>query len=305
MCQIFKTFAGAGEFETSSVKGMGRGGVNPTNAKRLPKILYFPRMSIHEPDQSVWDSFWARKKDLSKVYPASPTIIRTIEKHFPNVKGLKILEVGPGTGRDSATLAHRGADVYVLDFSVESLKTVESLRLREHLEDNLHCIRGDAFHAPFPDGTFDLVFHQGLAEHFVNPNPLIAENFRIVKPGGFLLCDVPQTFHLYTVIKHILIAMDKWFAGWETQFTINGLRKLLTRAGFVPKYEYGDWMRPNLFYRMLREACFKLNVELPKYPFAGTAFQKANNAFLDALDRVPLARYTQLSIGILAEKPRS
>ena len=55
-------------------------------------------MSIKEPDQSVWDRFWARKQDLSKVYPASPAIRKTIHKYFPNVQGLKILEVGPGTG---------------------------------------------------------------------------------------------------------------------------------------------------------------------------------------------------------------
>ncbi len=73
-------------------------------------------MSIKEPDQSVWDRFWARKQDLSKVYPASPAIRKTIHKYFPNVQGLKILEVGPGTGRDSAELARQGADVYVLDF---------------------------------------------------------------------------------------------------------------------------------------------------------------------------------------------
>ena len=261
-------------------------------------------MTIQEPDQSVWDRFWARKKDLSKVYPASPTILKTIYKHFPNVRGMKILEVGPGSGRDSADLAKQGADVYVLDFSAESLKTVEALRIREHLYENLHCIRGDAFHSPFPDGTFDLVFHQGLAEHFVDPQPLIEENFRIVKPGGYFLCDVPQTFHLYTVVKHILIAMKKWFAGWETQFTIGQLRRLVKSSGFQIRYEYGDWMRPNFFYRSFRELCFKFNVELPKYTFACTAYQKANNWILDRFDRIALSRYTQLSIGILSQKPK-
>lgn len=276
--------------------------VSPASARAV-FLTYIFIMPIREPDQSVWDRFWARKKDLSKVYPASPTILKTIYKHFPNVKGMKILEVGPGSGRDSADLARRGADVYVLDFSAESLKTVESLRIRENLEENLHCVRGDAFKAPFPNGTFDLVFHQGLAEHFRNPKPLIAENFRIVKPGGHILCDVPQTVHPYTVIKHVLIAMGKWFAGWETQFTVGELRKLLKSAGFEIEYEYGDWMRPNLFYRMLRELCFKAHVELPKYPLAGSAYQKAKDAFLDAFDRIPVSRYTQLSIGILAKKP--
>jgi hypothetical protein len=98
--------------------------------------------------------------------------------------------------------------------------------------------------------------------------------------------------------------MGKWFAGWETQFSIRDLRSLIQRAGFQITYEYGDWMRPNLFYRILRELCFKFNVELPKYPLHGTVYQKMKDAFLDAFDRVPFARYTQLSIGILAQKPK-
>ena len=44
---------------------------------------------------------------------------------------------------------------------------------------------GDAFALPFADGTFDVVFHQGLLEHFRNPDDLIAENARVLKPGGY------------------------------------------------------------------------------------------------------------------------
>src|SRR5574344_2071544 len=204
--------------------------------KRPPEFAFFEIwyicgiMPIREPDQAVWNRFWDSKNDIDKVYPSSPTILKAILKNFPRLEGKKILEVGAGSGRDSAELARRGADVYVLDFAEGSLKIVNGLLIREHLEENLHLVRGDAFHAPFPDGTFDLVFHQGLAEHFTDPKPLIRENFRIVRPGGYCLCDVPQTVHPYTVIKHILIAMDKWFAGWETQFTMAQLKSLMRGA---------------------------------------------------------------------------
>ena len=114
---------------------------------------------------------------------------------------------------------------------------------------------------------------------------------------------MPQTVHPYTVIKHILIAMDKWFAGWEKQFTMPQLKKLMRDAGFKCEYAYGDWMRPNLFYRMLRELGFKFGVELPKYPLNGTAYQKAKDALLDALVSVPVMHYTQLSIGVIGRKP--
>ena len=259
-------------------------------------------MSIKEPDQSVWNRFWQRKNDMDKVYPSSPSIMNAIKKNF-KLEGLKVLEVGAGTGRDSAELARLGADVYVLDFAENSLKIVDSLRAKENLYGNLKLVRGDAFKAPFPDCTFDLVFHQGLAEHFKDSLPLLKENYRILKHGGCCLCDVPQTVHPYTIIKHILIAMDKWFAGWEKQFTMPQLKKLMKDAGFVCEYAYGDWMRPNLYYRILRELGFKFGVELPKYPLQGTIYQKAKDALLDALQSNSLMHYTQLCIGVLGRKP--
>ncbi len=258
-------------------------------------------MSIKEPDQSVWNRFWQRKNDMDKVYPSSPSIIEAIKKNF-KLEGLKVLEVGAGTGRDSAELARLGADVYVLDYAENSLKIVNSLRESEGLT-NLHLVRGDAFKSPFPDNTFDLVFHQGLAEHFKDSLPLIQENYRVVKHGGCCLCDVPQTVHPYTVIKHILIAMDKWFAGWEKQFTMGQLKTLMRDAGFECIYAYGDWMRPNLFYRILRELGFKFGIELPKYPLDGTAYQKFKDKILDSLQSVPVMHYTQLCIGVIGRKP--
>lgn len=260
-------------------------------------------MAFREPDQSVWNKFWNKKTDLDKVYPSSPSLGDTVRKKF-NLKGMKIAEIGAGTGRDSAAFAQAGAEVYVLDFAENSLKIVDSLRKRdETLRKNLHLVRGDAFSSPFFNDSFDLVFHQGLAEHFKNPLALLKENFRIIKPGGFCLCDVPQTFHPYTILKHILIAMDKWFAGWETEFTMPELKRLMKEAGFVFEYAYGDWMRPNLYYRVLREFLMRFNVELPKYPLKGSAYQKCKDSVLDSLRDFPLAHWTQLSIGVLGRKP--
>lgn len=266
------------------------------------RIFIYLGGMIKEPDQSVWNRFWEQKNDMKKVYPSSPSVLQAIKKNF-KLDGLKVLEVGAGTGRDSAELARLGAEVYVLDFADNSLKIVDGLRCRENLTENLHLIRGDAFKSPFPDNTFDLVFHQGLAEHFKDSLPLIKENFRILKHGGCCLCDVPQTVHPYTVIKHILIAFDKWFAGWEKQFTMPQLKALMTEAGFENIYAYGDWMRPNLFYRILREIGFKVGVELPKYPFQGTEYQKLKDSLLDAIQSKSWAHWTQLSIGVIGRKP--
>jgi ubiquinone/menaquinone biosynthesis C-methylase UbiE len=252
-----------------------------------------------EPSVSVWNSFWSKKKDLDKVYPSSPSVLKAILGMGP-VKGLKILEVGAGTGRDSLMLARAGATVFILDYSEESLKIGAELALEA--PGNLHLVQGNAFNSPFPSETFDIVFHQGLAEHFKDPLPLLKENARLLKKGGFCLCDVPQTFHIYTVIKHILIAFDKWFAGWETEFTMPQLKKLMKSAGLEIAHSYGDWMRPNLMYRIFREIGLKFGLNMPKYPLQGTAYQKCKDKILEVVSHCPASSYTQVCIGVVGKK---
>jgi len=252
-----------------------------------------------EPTVSVWNRFWSRKKDLDKVYPSSPAVLKAILSMGP-VENLRILEVGAGTGRDSLALAQAGAQVFILDYSEQSLKISGELAVQAR--GNLHLVQGNAFNSPFPDESFDIVFHQGLAEHFKEPLPLLKENARLLKKGGLCLCDVPQTFHLYTVLKHILIAINKWFAGWETEFTMPQLRRLMKNAGLEIVYEYGDWMRPNLIYRIFREIGFKLGIEMPKYPLQGTKYQKLKDKFLDCISHCNISRYTQVCIGVIGRK---
>lgn len=251
------------------------------------------------PTVSVWNEFWNRKKDLDKVYPSSPTVLKAILSRGP-VENLKILEVGAGTGRDSFELARAGAKVFILDYSEKSLSISSELAMQA--QNNLFLIQGDAFNAPFPDETFDIVFHQGLAEHFKDPLLLLKENVRLLKKGGFCLCDVPQTFHLYTLLKHILIAMNKWFAGWESEFTISQLKKLMEKAGLEVVYNYGDWMRPNLIYRIVREIGLKFKIELPKYPLKGSAYQKIKDRILNTISKYSISRYTQVCIGVIGKK---
>jgi len=66
----------------------------------------------------------------------------------------------------------------------------------------VHPVCADACRMPFREGAFDLVFHQGLMEHFRDPAPLLRENARVLKRGGHLLVDVPQRFHVYTLAKN-------------------------------------------------------------------------------------------------------
>lgn len=191
-----------------------------------------------------------------------------------------------------------GADVSLLDYSEESLSLIRLLT-KNH---GVKLIMGDGRMCPFPSNTFDIVFHQGLLEHFRLPYDLLRENHRILKPGGLLIVDVPQTFHFYTVMKHLLIMLGLWFGGWERQFTAASLAGLLRRSGFNPVYTYGDWSRPGILYKILRQVLMKLKITLPMYPaYLGPA-TRWFYGLQEKLRMKKILLYTVLSVGVAARK---
>lgn len=246
-----------------------------------------------------WENFWKDREAIQEVYSNEDRIYLNLIK-VSNVDGKKILEVGAGSGRDSFRLAQENGVVFVLDYSPQALKIVSNLNLKN--DSRVFLIQGDACHIPMPDASMDIVFHQGLMEHFKDPMPLLKEHFRILKPGGFLLVDVPQKYHIYTLIKQVLIFFNKWFAGWETQFSIGQLKKLIQQAGFEVRHHYGRWMRPSLFYRIFREILKKMNIKLAQYPSGFRLTRTVRDWLRDKMITRRWAFYTFLDIGVIGRK---
>jgi SAM-dependent methyltransferase len=195
-------------------------------------------------------------------------------------------------------MGRNGARVFILDYSKESLRLVHA----GIKDDSISLIRADARQAPFPDQSFDIVFHQGLLEHFRIPYDLLRENHRILKKDGLLLVDVPQTFHFYTIMKKILLCLGLWFAGWERQFTLNSLSRILTECGFVPVHSYGDWSRPGIIYKIIRGVFGKIGINLPMFPHYLGGITASFYRIQGRLRRKRLFLFTVLSIGIIARK---
>lgn len=250
------------------------------------------------PTQATWDRYWGGRADPREVYPAVSDLLREIGRVLPDPAGRRVLEVGAGTGREAHVLAERGANVTLLDFSAEAL------RLTRRFSRLPHVLRSDALRLPFPDATFDLVYHQGLLEHFRDPLPLLRENHRVVRRGGLVLVDVPQKYHVYTVMKHALMLVDKWFAGWETQFSPRELERVVERAGFEVLHRFGYCMRPALAYRALRQALRALGVGLPLFPRLGPleGAYRAWHRLLRRFEQTRIGPYFTLTVGVVGRK---
>jgi len=252
-------------------------------------------------DKQHWEDFWTKKSDVKEIYDNSGRILQAVHRLWgDDLKGKRVLEVGAGSARDSFDLASLGAEVYTLDYARSSLKMIDGLN--QKMESRTIPVGGDAFCLPFPDNSFDLVFHQGLLEHFRQEEGILEENSRILKPGGYAIIDVPQRWHIYTVIKHAMIAVDKWFAGWEKEFSLRQVEKKLRKYDLEPVDFYAEWMYPCLFYRMTREAFWKVGVKLPLIPFKIPGLHQLRRGIRNRMKYFRPCAYTGLSVGVIGQK---
>ena len=152
-----------------------------------------------------WDKFW-KHGDVG----VTPTR-RNLFKRFKKIKlpgNAKILDVGCGSG----TLAHfwkeQGHDVTGLDISDKSLEITHSK--------GVYCVKGDVTkRLPFDDNTFDLVYSDGLLEHFVDPKPILEEIFRVSKK--YVLTMVPR-ISLYNLIHNIILRPPKEYKRRDSEW---------------------------------------------------------------------------------------
>ncbi len=115
-----------------------------------------------------------------------------LEEIFPH-SPQRSLEVGCGSGGVSLYFHDRhGYHVTLVDLSAEALAFAQ-----RNFRDNSRAprcqaafVKADAQGLPFPDGAFDLVMSFGLLEHFADIVPPIAEQLRVLRPGGLFFADV-------------------------------------------------------------------------------------------------------------------
>jgi SAM-dependent methyltransferase len=194
------------------------------------------------PQQALWDKYW---RSGAARYTTHHEIVERVERSVG--PGGVVLEIGAGLGVDILEVSANGYNAVALDISKEALRNIRS-RI-EGRDSNISLVAADAFHLPFKSGSLDLIFHQGVMEHFTDPMPFLSEQKRALKTDGVLIADVPQTFTFYTLRKKWAIAREKWFAGWETQYTPGALERKLASAGFDVAEAYGrDYDIPLIRY---------------------------------------------------------
>lgn len=105
---------------------------------------------------------------------------------FGEMKGKRILGLASGGGQQIPVFTALGANCTVLDYSEAQLKSERDVAAREGYD--VDCVRADMTKPlPFPDETFDLIFHPVSNCYVEEVEPIWRECYRVLKPGGVLL----------------------------------------------------------------------------------------------------------------------
>lgn len=133
----------------------------------------------------------------------------------------RVLEIGCGTGRDSYRIARRlngrGA-LFMQDLSPGMVHTCVQRMAGYQREFGFQCSQNfsisNATYLPFPDSSFDRVFHFGGFNEFADYRRAAAEFARVVKPGGLVLFgdEAVAPWLRDTDFGRIVIANNRLFA---------------------------------------------------------------------------------------------
>ena len=116
-------------------------------------------------------------------YPSK--FARHLIDRFSIAKQASLIELGCGRGDFLLEFQQAGLQCYGIDRDEQSISLLANL-----IDVRKADISVDAL--PFDDNTFDVVYHKSLIEHLYTPDHLMAESYRILKPGGRVIILTPD-----------------------------------------------------------------------------------------------------------------
>ncbi len=189
-----------------------------------------PRFVQPDSYASLFGDQWKKyKKTQLDSYTGTTISADRLNRCLGNLKNdLKdklVLEAGCGAGRFTEILLQKGARLVSSDLST----AVEVNLGNFPLSDNHIIIQADINDMPYQDEVFDVVICLGVIQHTPDPDATIANLFKLVKKGGFLIID-HYTFtksHLFRSAPLYRLYLKKKSANETLRITQNLVKKYL------------------------------------------------------------------------------
>lgn len=161
------------------------------------------------------------------------------QAHTTAAPRLHVLDVGCGPGQTLDGFSRRQLHVHGIDVSPEMIAAAS----RRHPEDRYHV--GDATALPWADASMDVTLCLGVLEYVPEPQQVLVELCRVLRPGGRLIVSFPNRMSAFRRLSRVETAVER------------RLLRLVRRGDEAarvverPKYRHRHWS--------LREALGLLN----------------------------------------------
>ena len=106
-------------------------------------------------------------------------------------------DVGCGTGSYFPVLTRFADRVTGVEIARPKARAVQE----RYGRDRVRIVVGSATEIPLSDARYDLVLCSEVIEHFPNPQHVLAEVFRITKPGGYVVISTPVRYDVGTLLR--------------------------------------------------------------------------------------------------------
>lgn len=174
-------------------------------------------------------------------YDADKNVTRDLDALVMQRVGLQladkdVLELGSGTGKNTAYLAQQARQVTAMDFAEGMIARAHQRIVTNNVQFVKHDVR-DTW--PVPSASADLVVANLILEHVHDLAPVFFEAARVLRPNGqFFFCELhpyrqltggqanfvdPETGEAVLVAAHVHTVSEYVMSGIETGFALRSL----------------------------------------------------------------------------------
>ena len=218
--------------------------------KRMANLIPLQSTEVHKlREMQGWVNLWEKKG----MY-ANPTTFHSVS--LPFIGGMwtevgamfvmaletlhltgqeRILDIGAGQGWASRYFAAKGCHVFATDIvEDESYALGRAWAIMDHAGVYFEPMLADGERLPFPDGQFDIVFTSAALHHFVNPETLLTQAFRVLRPGGRVISINEPAIAIFAKESEVTESMEEVHEGIvERRPKVFEYMRALRIVGFV------------------------------------------------------------------------
>lgn len=207
-----------------------------------------------QPDQNQVQKFYDENYYADIKGLGRPTAHhRRLARRLGIVAGQRVLDVACGTGEWLQAAYESGAHIFGVDLSEKAI----SFCRQSHPEGEFQATSAE--NLPFDDESMDVISCLGSLEHFPDKPAALAEMYRLLKPGAYLVISVPNSNFLGYRLG--LYGGTNQAGIIETPLRVFEWEELATGAGFSVDLKWRDlhflsvgWVTQNGWVKALPRA---------------------------------------------------